>query len=91
MSFAVDWASQDGLVEVLEWWKDSGLEVRYSWRALHEACRGEKWEVVEWWIGSGLECKWTEWAREVVREKTGLLGEQGIPDMRMQVAMSCVI
>ncbi|KAI8806640.1 hypothetical protein BJ742DRAFT_854948 [Cladochytrium replicatum] len=41
LAYAVDAASRSGRVEVLDWWKTSGLDFRYT-------------ENAEWWMTSGL-------------------------------------
>jgi hypothetical protein len=55
MEREMDWASQYGHVEVLEWWKNSGLECKWSDAAMDGASRDV--EVLEWWKNSGLEWK----------------------------------
>lgn len=46
---AMDGASRAGFVEVLEWWRTSGLELRYTERALESASAEGQIAVLEWW------------------------------------------
>jgi len=46
---AVDGASRAGFVNVLEWWRTSGLELRYTERALESASAEGRVDVLEWW------------------------------------------
>jgi hypothetical protein len=58
---ALDFASQNGHVELLEWWKISGLEeLKYTENALDWASAYGHVELLEWWKNSGLELKYTE-------------------------------
>jgi hypothetical protein len=47
---AMDLASQAGFINVLEWWKNAGLKLKYTSKAFC-AC---DMETREWWINSGL-------------------------------------
>lgn len=47
--YAVDFASKAGFTEVLQWWLDSGLEMKYTERALENASLRGSIEVLEWW------------------------------------------
>ncbi|KAI8920307.1 hypothetical protein DFJ77DRAFT_507695 [Powellomyces hirtus] len=55
-------ASKKGQIELLEWWKESGLELEYSRGAMDDANWGGKVAVtaLEWWKASGLELKYTD-------------------------------
>lgn len=46
---AMDGASRAGFVDVLEWWRFSGLELRYTERALEAASAEGRVSVLEWW------------------------------------------
>ncbi|KAI8803443.1 hypothetical protein BJ742DRAFT_714239 [Cladochytrium replicatum] len=59
---AIHKASDNGYVDVLEWWKTCGLELRYSDRALDSACCAGHTDVLKWWKSSGLELKYSEQA-----------------------------
>lgn len=51
---AIDWASQNEHVEVLNWWKDSGLEMRWTKSAVYFAVQKCHVAVLEWWRESEL-------------------------------------
>ncbi|KAL1970054.1 hypothetical protein VTN77DRAFT_6459 [Rasamsonia byssochlamydoides] len=46
---AMDGASRAGFVHVLEWWRTSGLPLRYTERALESASAEGHVAVLEWW------------------------------------------
>jgi hypothetical protein len=46
---AVDGASRAGFTDVLEWWRTSGLEMRYTERALESASAESRVSVLAWW------------------------------------------
>lgn len=46
---AVDGASRAGFTDVLEWWRTSGMEMRYTERALESASAEGRVSVLEWW------------------------------------------
>lgn len=46
---AMDGASRAGFLSVLEWWRTSGLELRYTERALEAASAEGHVHVLEWW------------------------------------------
>lgn len=46
---AVDGASRAGFSNVLEWWRTSGLEMRYTERALESASAESRVDVLDWW------------------------------------------
>ncbi|PYH93026.1 phosphopentothenoylcysteine decarboxylase [Aspergillus ellipticus CBS 707.79] len=46
---AMDVASRAGFVNVLEWWRTSGLELRYTERALESASAEGRVAVLAWW------------------------------------------
>ncbi|KAI8809852.1 hypothetical protein BJ742DRAFT_802637 [Cladochytrium replicatum] len=42
----------------LQWWKSSGLELKWSSEAIDYASEKGRLDVLEWWQDSGLEMKW---------------------------------
>ena len=46
---AMDGASRAGFIDVLEWWRSSDLELRYTERALEAASAEGRIAVLEWW------------------------------------------
>lgn len=46
---AMDGASRAGFVNVLEWWRTSGLELKYTERALESASAEGHVAVLDWW------------------------------------------
>ncbi|KAI9319528.1 hypothetical protein DFJ73DRAFT_635321, partial [Zopfochytrium polystomum] len=53
-------ASHKGFVDVLQWWKDSGLKIKYDAGAMDEASASGDTAVLQWWKESGLELRY-EW------------------------------
>ena len=51
-------ASANGHVDVLEWWKNSGLELKYTAKAIKVASLNGHIDVLEWWKNSGLKLKY---------------------------------
>ncbi|KAI9315805.1 hypothetical protein DFJ73DRAFT_779800 [Zopfochytrium polystomum] len=51
---AMDGASERGEAEVLQWWKDSGYELKFTQKAVLGAVRGHCNESLQWWKGSGI-------------------------------------
>ena len=46
---AVDGASRAGFIHVLDWWRTSGLPLRYTERALESASAEGRTAVLDWW------------------------------------------
>ncbi|KAL8994068.1 MAG: hypothetical protein Q9188_007170 [Gyalolechia gomerana] len=46
---AMDLASKAGYTHVLQWWRDSGLPLRYTDAALEQASAQGQVEVLDWW------------------------------------------
>ena len=59
-TYKLDDASYNGNIDVLTWWKNSGLPLKYSERALTAASRNNKINVLTWWKNSGLPLKYSE-------------------------------
>jgi hypothetical protein len=53
-----DWASSKGHVELLQWWKESGLEMKYDEHSMDYPSRKNRCNVLQWWKDSGLELKY---------------------------------
>ena len=51
-------AGLHGFINILEWAKNSGLELTYTEDALHIASRFDRVDVLNWWKNSGLELKY---------------------------------
>jgi ankyrin repeat protein len=56
----IDIISMLGHVNVLEWLKNSGLELKYSEKSLHYASGNRHINVLNWWKNSGLPLKYNE-------------------------------
>lgn len=57
--YAVDVASENGYIDVLNWWKDSGLYLEYLESAMDRASRNGRINVLIWWKNSGLKLKYS--------------------------------
>uniref|UniRef100_A0A6C0EB81 Ankyrin repeat protein n=1 Tax=viral metagenome TaxID=1070528 RepID=A0A6C0EB81_9ZZZZ len=58
----IDCASVLGHIHILEWWRNSGLQLEYSsLNAMHGASRNNKINALEWWKKSGLELSYSSW------------------------------
>ncbi len=51
---ALDAASKAGFIHILEWWRASGLPLRYTEAALEQASSRGSLEVLEWWRNASL-------------------------------------
>jgi hypothetical protein len=54
---AIDGACRNGHVAVLDWWKRSGLELKYSDASLEHASAVGHIPVLDWWKRSGLQLR----------------------------------
>jgi len=57
---AIDGASRQGFIEVLQWWLESGLLLDYTDRALENASSRGLVEVLEWWRTNSLKLAGTD-------------------------------
>ncbi|KAI8799661.1 hypothetical protein BJ742DRAFT_129037 [Cladochytrium replicatum] len=72
---AMDSASENGHVAVLEWWRNSGLELRWTvHRSLGVSSSYGRVDVLEWWLKSGLQ-----------RHSWGIVFETAIRHGRIEV------
>ena len=55
-------ASFNGHIQVLEWFKNSGYEFKYSKNAIIWASKNKKIQVLEWFKNSGYEFKYSKYA-----------------------------
>lgn len=51
---ALDGASRAGFIHVLDWWRSSGLPLRYTERALESASAEGQIHVLDWWKNASL-------------------------------------
>uniref|UniRef100_A0A6C0E7A1 Ankyrin repeat protein n=1 Tax=viral metagenome TaxID=1070528 RepID=A0A6C0E7A1_9ZZZZ len=56
----LEYASQNGHVNVLEWWKNSKLPFNYDEKVLEYASQNGHVNVLEWWKNSKLPCNYDE-------------------------------
>jgi ATP-dependent Lon protease len=56
---AMNNASINNHVSVLDWWLKSGLELKYTQDAIDKASENDHVSVLDWWLKSGLELKYT--------------------------------
>ena len=68
---SMDVASELDRVAILDWWKVSRLELKYTFIAMNLAsCYGHI-HVLDWWITSGLELKYTAFAIDGISHQDG--------------------
>lgn len=58
--------------ETLQWWLESGLELKYSEEAMKGASEKGKTEILQWWKESGLELKYTKRIVDEAKNVEGL-------------------
>ena len=59
-NYGLEVASEYGHVDVLEWWKNSGIFLYYGEDALDKASSNGHIDVLNWWLNSGLQLKYSE-------------------------------
>ncbi|KAJ1560584.1 hypothetical protein HK096_008037 [Nowakowskiella sp. JEL0078] len=62
--YYTDAMDKTSLVAVLNWWKDSGLEMKWTSFAMNKASMNGHIHILNWWKESGLEMKWTSFAMD---------------------------
>jgi ATP-dependent Lon protease len=65
---AIDNASINNHVSILDWWLKSGLELKYTHDAIDKASESGNISVLDWWLKSGLELKYTQNAIDKANE-----------------------
>lgn len=56
----LDRASESGHVNVLQWWKESGLPMYYTAKSMDYATFQRQYTVLDWWKNSGLPLKYSK-------------------------------
>ena len=59
---SMDMASAKGFTKILDWWKKSGLPLKYSTKAIDVASYNGKVNSLQWWLESGLPLKYSKCA-----------------------------
>jgi ATP-dependent Lon protease len=57
---AIDNASANNHVHILDWWLKSGLELKYTQNAIDNASANNHVPILDWWLKSGLELRYTQ-------------------------------
>ncbi|KAJ3029413.1 hypothetical protein HDV00_009609 [Rhizophlyctis rosea] len=73
---AIDEATRMGHIAVLDWWKQSGLELRYTFDAMDFAQNHPA--MLEWWRSSGLEWKVDEGKAERMKALLEAVAREGV-------------
>jgi hypothetical protein len=50
----MDYASEQGHIELLDWWLHSGLKLQYTENAMNRASEKGHIKVLDWWLASGI-------------------------------------
>ena len=56
--YLIDYASENGRLDTLEWWKKSDIKLIYSHLAIDLASGNGHSNILDWWKKSGLELKY---------------------------------
>ena len=72
VGFAVRELKTEWTGDALDWWKQSGLECKYSTEAMDIASSRGHIDDLDWWKQSALECKFSEWAMDGLATLTPL-------------------
>lgn len=62
---AIDFASMNGHLQVLQWWKESKLRLEYTEDSMDVASQNGFTHILEWWKNSGLRLKYSEKAMDL--------------------------
>ncbi|KAI9331322.1 hypothetical protein BDR26DRAFT_870293, partial [Obelidium mucronatum] len=57
-------ASEAGRIDLLNWWKQSGLKPRWTSKAMDYASANGHIEVLQWWLDSGYPPAYSPWAMD---------------------------
>lgn len=58
-SSAIKNASENGQIKTLQWWKDTGLKLKYCRRAIDYATANGMITSLNWWLNSGLNMSYS--------------------------------
>jgi hypothetical protein len=61
----IDNASKNGNIDILNWWVNSKLQLKYSHKALDNASGNGHVNVLNWWVNSKLKLKYTYRALDI--------------------------
>ncbi|KAL8687357.1 MAG: hypothetical protein Q9218_006450 [Villophora microphyllina] len=84
---ALDLASKSGFVHVLQWWRDSGLHLRYTDAALEQASSQGQIEVLHWWRNASHGSHRTD-TTQMVSSHTTIAQSGGVNDSKSDSADS---